>query len=716
MLSLSLHFKVCMGILSLLPIVMAVSLALYTKNAVFSLFCGLLCASILINIDQPLMGIFYVFDPLLTQALANGDSIKVIFFSLLIAIGVEVMRQSGGTKALVAFFLRFTKTRRTSMVTMWFAGLTVFFDDYANCLIVGSSMRSVADKARISRAKLAYLVDSTAAPVATLALISTWIGYEVSLMDKAMNTVEQIPYAVQHDQNHVYLCDVQNEWKAPYIDINGEVYPAIKTEQGWLVYPKAIPAKWSISIQDTEHKTSSFQGINPYKSAAIAVQKKEKDLVLCTEKYKNQYATKIYPKPSQDQNLTVIFPDDASITVQSQADIISEEVQNGRRHISFASASLIHVTQDDQTGTINPEGMGFAEVEWFEHGLRAQKQNAYAFFLEGLPYRFYPILALVFGLGIALSGRDFGPMYDAETKQLSSEVESDEEISFSWGNFSIAVIPLFVLIVYTGLDLYWQGVDTLGSNAPLFAIIGEADGYQSMLRGSIAFSIITIVLALGQKTSRETIQRSIKTGGSHLIEPLCILALAWALGNGISELKTAQFLVDILDQSFPVQLLPSIVFVLAAGISFATGTSFGTMGTLMPIALPLAIQLQTSPEICLATAAAVLSGATWGDHCSPISDTTILASAGTGCDHVEHVRTQLPYAISSGVISLLFCSLPVGWGIHWSVCLIAGSIGCVACIAWRGKIPQATRMSFSSLQTEGETSSHPDEHEPSQTK
>ena len=160
--------------------------------------------------------------------------------------------------------------------------------------------------------------------------------------------------------------------------------------------------------------------------------------------------------------------------------------------------------------------------------------------MEGLPYRFYPILALVFGLGIALSGRDFGPMYDAETKQLSSEVESDEEISFSWGTFSIAVVPLFVLIVYTGLDLYWQGVDTLGSNAPLFAIIGEADGYQSMLRGSIAFSIICS--PWGNKPL-ETIQRSIQTGGSHLIEPLCILALAWEM----EYQRKNHFLVDILD-------------------------------------------------------------------------------------------------------------------------------------------------------------------------
>ena len=160
-----------MGILSLLPIVIAVGLALYTKRAVFSIFCALLCATTLLNGGNPFLGIVEVFDPLLVSSLADADSIKVIFFSLLIAAGVEMMRQSGGTQALVSLFARIATSRRGTLISTWFAGLTVFFDDYANCLIVGSSMRSVADRARISREKLAYLIDSTAAPVATLSLI-----------------------------------------------------------------------------------------------------------------------------------------------------------------------------------------------------------------------------------------------------------------------------------------------------------------------------------------------------------------------------------------------------------------------------------------------------------------------------------------------------------------------------------------------------------------
>ena len=203
-------------------------------------------------------------------------------------------------------------------------------------------------------------------------------------------------------------------------------------------------------------------------------------------------------------------------------------------------------------------------------------------------------------------------------------------------------------------------------------------------------------LALLLPTADCKLGAAIQKGGLHLVEPLCVLALAWALGNAISELNTAQYLVGILQGTLPHALLPSIVFVLAAGISFSTGTSFGTMGTLMPLALPLAIQLQVTPEITLATAAAVLSGATWGDHCSPISDTTILSSAGAGCEHISHVRTQLPYAITTGVISLLFCSLPIGWGIHWSLCLIVGAIACIAVVIGKGK-PLSTTEATSSV-------------------
>ncbi|MBM75725.1 MAG: sodium:proton antiporter, partial [Proteobacteria bacterium] len=175
-----------MGFLSLVPIVLAVVLALWSKRAFFSLLIGIFSAALLIKDWNIWAAILYVVDPLLLDATASKDNIKVILFSMLVSGTVELMRLGGGTRALVAAFAKIATTRPKALIGTWFAGLTVFFDDYANCLIVGSSMQPVTDKSKISREKLAYLVDSTAAPVATLALVSTWIGYEVSLMEKAL--------------------------------------------------------------------------------------------------------------------------------------------------------------------------------------------------------------------------------------------------------------------------------------------------------------------------------------------------------------------------------------------------------------------------------------------------------------------------------------------------------------------------------------------------
>jgi Na+/H+ antiporter NhaC len=495
-----------MGIWSLLPVVVAVGLALWTKRALLSLLCGLLSAALLLNLDSPLSAFVYVVDPLLLDSVASRDNAKVVFFSLLVSGTVELMRVGGGTAALVSRFARFAQSRRQALVGTWLAGLTVFFDDYANCLIVGSSMRPVSDRAGISREKLAYLVDSTAAPVATLALVSTWIGYEVSLIDKAL-------------------------------------------------------------------------------------------------------------------------------------------VQAG------------------------------------------ESINAYAFFLEGLPYRFYPILALVFGFFIAVSGRDFGPMLEAE--RAASKIPREDSLGESKpSQIWVAVIPLLLLIGVTGADLYFQG----SSNAPnarrLFEIIGAADGYDAMLKGAISSSLSAVVLARMTGTSAQEIREGLAIGFGRIFEAIAILVCAWGIGDAIGKLGAADYLVQALQGSLPPEWMPAAVFVLAAAISFATGTSFGTMGTLMPLALPLALKTGADPQIVVAVGAAVLSGATWGDHCSPISDTTVLSSAGTECDHAAHVRTQLPYAMTVGVLSLVVCSIPIGFGMHWSIALLLGCAGCAGAVWGLGKKPE----------------------------
>ena len=514
------------GLLSLIPIVVAIGLALITRQVLLSLFSGLLSAALLLHGGSLWSALMHTVDPWLLDALADRDHMKVTLFSLLVAATIAVSSRSGGTEALVAIITRRAKGRRSGMVATWFAGQVVFFDDYANCLVVGTSMRPVADRLRISREKLAYLVDSTAAPVATVALISTWVGFEVGLMDQA-----------------------------------------------------------------------------------------------------------------------------------------------------FSNANL--------------------------------DINAYAFFLEGLPYRFYPLLALAFGLFISVSGRDFGPMVAAEAAALARpDVEIPEPPPTI--HALLAILPIAALVGVTGASLWTQGSAVAPEGAALFEVIGEADGYDAMLHGSVVSLLLAAVMAVGagQLTLSET-SKAVIEGMTELFEALTVLMFAWSLGSAIGDLGAADYLLSAMGDSLPGWALPSITFILAAAIAFATGTSFGTMTVLMPLALPMALGMESPPGmIALATSSSVLSGAVWGDHCSPISDTTVLSSTGTGCDHDAHVATQLPYAIVVGIIAVLLGTLPAGLGVPSYIVLPLGIATCAAAVWGLGRVPATSQPSASSLTGTG-PSSHP---------
>ena len=501
------------GILSLAPVALAIGLALKTRQIVSSLGAGVLLAALILKSWNPWDALIYTVDPLLLDAIANRDHVKVTLFTLFVAATLEIVSQGQGTRALVQRITRWARTRRSGMLASWGAGMVVFFDDYANCLIVGGSMRSVSDRLGFSREKLAYIVDSTAAPMATLALVSTWIGFEVSLMGDAL------------------------------------------------------------------------------------------------------------------------------------------------------AASGIET-------------------------------NAYAFFLEGLPYRFYPFLALFFALAIAWTGRDFGPMRSAEMRAQREMAPPDADTVppiRAW----LGATPIAALVGVTGVSLWVQGTASAGSGARLFEIIGGADGYDAMLHGSIASLTVAAIGAVSVRalTSKEVTEAAL-AGIRGLVDAMVVLFLAWAMGSAIGELQAAQYLVATLGPAVPSWTLPTLVFTISAAIAFATGTSFGTMSIMIPLAIPLALQLEPTTSLALATSAAVLSGATWGDHCSPISDTTILSSTGTGCDHAAHVATQLPYALSAGAISILLGSLPAGFGVNPWACLVLGCAACATIVRFVGKpLPKAISSS-----------------------
>jgi len=319
--------------------------------------------------------------------------------------------------------------------------------------------------------------------------------------------------------------------------------------------------------------------------------------------------------------------------------------------------------------------------------------SAYELFISSIPYSFYPVLAIFFVFLVSGTGRDFGPMYQAELRarrtgevlgpdaQIDSAVGDSAELApiegkpRRWYNGGI---PVAVLIG----TLIW-GLFETGSGESVREIIGSADSYTALMWAALLGASSAALLSLAQRIlSIGEVVEAWYTGMKGVMFALIILVLAWSLAETTTVLHTADYLVSVLGDTLNPGFVPAIVFVLAALTAFSTGSSWGAMGILMPLVLPLAWAVMSTNQmvgmehyhILYSTIACVLAGAVWGDHCSPISDTTILSSMASGSDHMDHVRTQLPYAIVVGSVALFLGTLPVGFGLPWWVSMIGASL------------------------------------------
>jgi Na+/H+ antiporter NhaC len=499
------------GWASILPPLLAIVLALVFRHVLVALVLGVWLGAFILADLSPIASFTRLLDTHLVGAMADRGHASILLFSLLLGGMLGLMTQSGGAKGLASWASTDTRSRRRGQLTTWLLGLLVFFDDYANSLLVGASMRPVADRLRISREKLAFLVDATAAPVASLALISSWIGVEVG-----------------------YIAD--------------------------------------------------------------------------------------------------------------------------------------------QFGHLGIE------------------RDAYLTFIETIPFRFYPILMLLFVFWIGFRGRDFGPMRRAEERALVQGLVSrpgaqpasdfhDEAVPDDVkGRPMNAVVPVLVVVLVAALGIYLDGrakVLAEGLEPNLRAIVGQASSSAAILWATGAGCLSAFGLSVW--SGALSFGRSIDAwmgGMKSMLYAVVILVLAWALGGVCRDLGTAGFLIGAVGDWISPVWIPTSVFMLAALVSFATGTSWGTMAILFPLVVPLAHQVAPGQEtILLGTVSSILAGSVWGDHCSPISDTTVLSSMATSCDHMDHVRTQLPYALFVGGVSISCAELPVaaGWYGPW-VGLLIGAL------------------------------------------
>jgi len=499
------------NIISILPPLIAISAAFILRQVIIALFLGIWFGAWAVagkNFNALFQGLIDVPQKYVLNVMNDSDHISIILITLFISGMVGVIASNGGLIGLIEHIKKWAKNKKSVQLSTVFMGFVIFFDDYSNTLIVGNTMRTLTDKAKISREKLAYLIDSTAAPLASIALISIWIGYEVGLIETAIKNIEAL-------------------------------------------------------------------------------------------------------------------------------------------------------------------------------------SEPYLIFLNSIYYSFYPILTLIFVIFIAFTGKDFGPMLIAEKRASLAEkpTNSPESISVtsdSRQSSSLnAVLPILTLI---GTVII--GILLTGKGNTLAEILGSADSFASLLFGGFLGSIVAIVLTLVQKImSLEDTMNSWLNGLNSVVSALVILILSWALGEITKELNTANYLATLIGDGIYPALFPAVVFVLAGVISLGTGTSWGTMGILMPLVIPVSWSLVSAEtgfvapselHIIYSSISCVLAGAVWGDHCSPISDTTILASMASGCNHIEHVRTQMPYAIVVGFIALL-ATVVSGLGLPWWLVLV---VSCI--ILWFG--------------------------------
>jgi Na+/H+ antiporter NhaC len=344
------------------------------------------------------------------------------------------------------------------------------------------------------------------------------------------------------------------------------------------------------------------------------------------------------------------------------------------------------------------------EVGLIEQGLKMinSSEDAYAVFLQTIPYRFYPIFALILVFLIGFMNRDFGPMLVAERRaRTTGKVFRDgaqlaTDLTESTGNYSFdgkparwynGFLPILTILLVGLYGLYTTGTAALAAEGKTSSSIGDiiskSDSYAALLWASLSGCLMAILLSVVQRIMKitEAIDAWF-TGLKSMLLAMLILTLAWSIGSVTEELNTAGYLVQVLRGTIAPHWLPVLVFLIAAVISFSTGTSWGTMAILMPLVIPLGSTLSidaglSGPDYTIilhGVISSVLAGAVFGDHCSPISDTTILSSMACACDHIDHVRTQLPYAVLAAVIGMAVGDIPTAYGLSPWIAIPAGVV------------------------------------------
>ena len=474
---------------ALLPPIVAIVLALITKETYSSLFLGIVVGALFVGGFNPVDSLNSMLNDGFIGAIADGWNAGIFMFLVLLGIMVALINSAGGSAAFGRWAVKHVHSRAGAIIATVILGVLIFVDDYFNCLTVGSVMRPVTDSHKVSRAKLAYIIDATAAPICMIAPVSSWA------------------------------------------------------------------AAVSATAQDLDTGVSGIQ-----------------------------------------------------------------------------------------------------------------------LFIQAIPYNFYSLLTIVFVIAITVMGFDYGPMAKAEFKALQGELgslDNDDETSVEGASIWDMLLPVIVLIVFGVIGMmyvggFWDGASLIDSFADTDASVGLPWGCIIALLVTFVYLLCRRVITFKDATA------CITKGFVAMVPALLILTFALTLKNMTGLLGADVYVAGLVkgaaDSLF--SMLPAIIFLVAVGLAFATGTSWGTFGILIPIVLPV---FADAPDLLMIGISACLAGAVCGDHCSPISDTTIMASAGANCNHIEHVSTQLPYALTVAAVCFVNFIL-AGFIRNAVICLAIGIV------------------------------------------
>ena len=489
---------------ALLPPVIAIALALITKEVYSSLFIGIVVGGLLFTGFQPVATMEHVFVNGMVGQLTNSWNMGILIFLVVLGSMVMLMNRAGGSAAFGRWAAEHVKTKVGAQLATIALGVLIFIDDYFNCLTVGSVMRPLSDKHNISREKLAYLIDATAAPVCIIAPISSWA----------------------------------------------------------------------------------------------------------------------------------------------------------------------------------------AAVTGFVDGV-----NGLTLFVRAIPYNFYALLTIVMMLTLSLGKFDFGPMKKAEKEHLKkmtsavinevssitgAEDQPHPPVS-SKGKVIHLVFPILALIVCCVIGMIYTGGFFAGEN--FVDAFSNSDASVGLMYGSVVALLLTVIFFLLTRVlDFKECMNAIPEGFKSMVPAILILTFAWTLKAMTDSLGAKEYVASLVENVAThhafMSLLPAFVFLIGVLLSFATGTSWGTFGILIPIVVSV-FGGDMGSELMIIAISACMAGAVCGDHCSPISDTTIMASAGAQCDHIRHVSTQLPYAMTAAAVSFV-CYALTGFIRNWLICLPLGIVLMVA--------------------------------------